>query len=208
MKKNQSYDLYKIFEDYLVDKNHDEAIKRWVAGSRVVTKKKGELIIAPEVEGPRTIFLLDGIIKSYILCPDGTENIYAFYHIPTTFVCLTEDMINIPGIYMTAVSRTTYIDVNPSPWELAKEFPGLYKEILIGFDPFYDRMMNKFRVGYTMTAKERYLWFLEQFAPVADKVSLSETAQFLGIQPQSLSRIRAELQEEGIINPPPENLAA
>ena len=50
---------------------------------------------------------------------------------------------------------------------------------------------------FALTAKERYLWFVDKYAPIVDLVPLVEIARFLGIKPQSLSRIRAELAEEG-----------
>ena len=57
-------------------------------------------------------------------------------------------------------------------------------------------MMDKLRAGYTLNAKERYLWFVDKYAPIIDLIPLVETARFLGIKPQSLSRIRNELAEE------------
>lgn len=45
----------------------------------------------------------------------------------------------------------------------------------------------------TLTAKERYLKFIEQHSHLALRVSIDNMASFLGMEPQSLSRIRREV---------------
>jgi hypothetical protein len=44
-----------------------------------------------------------------------------------------------------------------------------------------------------LTAKERYLKFLKQNPKLALNVSIENIASFLGIEPQSLSRIRKQI---------------
>jgi CRP-like cAMP-binding protein len=46
------------------------------------------------------------------------------------------------------------------------------------------------------SAEERYLGLLAQFPGVTDRVSLGHIASYLGIQPPSLSRIRAQLSRK------------
>ncbi len=84
---------------------------------------------------------------------------------------------------------------------MAEDIPVLWKEIVLGTLPFAVRIMEKARVGYTMEAKDRYLWFLDTFRPIANIIPQNEIALYLGIKPQSLSRIRAELIKEGFTPP-------
>lgn len=180
----------------------EEATDAFVSYCRITTIEKGENIWVPGSGKDSTTLLLEGVLKTFILGPDGTENIFTFWHEPGTFICPTADMIDIPEIWCQAVTPCTIIEmVGMNPYRLAEEYPVMWKEIMFGTLPFAVRIMNKARVGYTMTAKERYLWFLENYGPVVDKVPLSEIALYLGIQPQSLSRIRTELAEQGIVTP-------
>lgn len=173
----------------------------------IVTKEKGDTIWAPGATEDSTAILLDGVVKTFILSPDGTENTLTFWFRPGTFICPTKEMINIPEIWCVAATDCTLIEmVGTTVYDLAEEYPLLWKEIMFGMLPFAVRIMNKARAGYTLTAKERYLWFLDKYGPVAEKVSQVEVASFLGIAPQSLSRIRAELEQEGV-TPPPEKIA-
>lgn len=45
-------------------------------------------------------------------------------------------------------------------------------------------------------AKKRYLWFLENYDGLIDVVRHKDIASFLGIEPESLSRIRRQLAAE------------
>ena len=206
MNNNQPFDLYEYYRRWFNGRVDDEIVSAFAKNSRVITKKKGEIIFQPGITCSSTHFLLDGVMKTYILSQDGTENTFAIYFMPGTGVAMTADMINIPGIYCKALTPCKLVSMpGTGPYDLAKEYPTLWGELLYRWQPFYYGMMDKLRAGYTMTAKERYLWFLNKYPDVVDKVSLAEVANFLGIAPQSLSRIRAELAEEQGVTPPRKN---
>ncbi len=202
MNDNKPVNLFVFYRRWASDRVSDEALAKFASLSRIVTKEKGEILFSPPTESPQFYILLDGIIKTYILGPDGTENTYAIYFKPGMSISMTKDMINIPGIHCKALTNCKMIQlIGYSPFELAEEFPDLWREIVIALQPFYYGMMDKLRAGYTMTAKERYLWFLNKYPYVVDKISQVEVANFLGITPQSLSRIRTELAEEQEVTP-------
>lgn len=193
---DQSFDIIEFLHDFFMTDDED-MINAFASYCRVVTKEKGEIIYRPGMEGDSTTFLLDGVLKTYILGPDGTENTFTFFYEYSTAVFLTNDMFTVPGVWCKTLTPCTMIEmVGMNPYKLAEEYPVLWREIMFGTLPFAVRIMNKARAGYTLNAKERYLWFLDKYEPVVDKVSQVEVATFLGITPQTLSRIRAELGNE------------
>ena len=196
MDNKQPFDLHGFFRNFLMTDN-EALIERLVECSRLEKRKKGEILFSPGVTCSSTIFLLEGVIKTYIRSPDGTENTLAFLFRPGTCVAMHEDMINIPKTWCKTITPCTIIEMSPGPYELADDFPELWKHLVTGWRPFYYGMMDKLRAGYTLTAKERYLWFMDKYAPIVDYIPQTEIARFLGIKPQSLSRIRNELSEEG-----------
>ena len=184
----------------------EEMISAVASYCRIIHKKKGDILYGPGATEDSTIVLLDGVLRTYILSPDGTENTLTFWFKPGTFICVTKEMINIPEYWCAALTDCTLIEmVGTSVYKLAEEYPEMWKEIMYGTLPFAIRILDKVRAGYTLTSKERYLWFLEKYGPIADKIPNAEIALFLGIQPQSLSRIRAELAEEQGVTPPRKN---
>lgn len=197
MDKKQPLDLYAFYRNWFSDKVSDEAVAWVAAHSRVVTKKKGEVIFAPGMDAPGFNLLLEGIMKTYISNPDGTENTFAIYFQPGMSISMSKEMVEIPGMHMKALENCKLIQMyDKDPFELAEIYPDLWREIALAFQQFYFGMMDKLRAGYLLTGKERYLWFLNKYPYVADRISQVEVANFLGIAPQSLSRIRADLEME------------
>lgn len=196
MNETQPIDLYAFYRRWFSEKVSDEAVAWVAAHSRVVTKDKGEVIFAPGMDAPGFNLLLDGIMKTYIISPDGTENTFAIYFQPGMSISMSKEMVEIPGMHMKALEPCKLIQMyEKDPFELAEIYPDLWREITLAFQQFYFGMMDKLRAGYLLTAKERYIWFLNKYPYVADRISQGEVANFLGITPQSLSRIRAELAE-------------
>ena len=203
MKSEQQIDLLQFYQSLFNETDCDELVLRLASHSRIVTRKKGDIIFRPEATASVSTFLLDGVIKTYNLSPKGAENNLAFYYKPGTAVCLTKEMINIPAIWCKTLTPCTMVDLcGPGPYELAEDYPDLYRVILEGYKPFYFIMLDKICALSTLNAKERYLWFLDKYAPIVDKIPQVETAMYLGIKPLSLSRIRAELIKEGFTPPP------
>ncbi len=199
MKIDKPYDVNKFIHDFFMT-DDEEALSAFASYCHIVELEKGDLVFGPGATEDSTTFLLDGVLKSFIKSPDGTENTFTFWFEPGTCIGVTKDMINIPEVYCVALTPCTLIKmVGSSPYELAKEYPVFWKETMIATLPFALRIMAKARAGYVLDARERYLWFLDKYGPIADIVPLSEVALFLGIKPQSLSRIRAELIREGAL---------
>ena len=98
----------------------------------IVTKEKGDTIWAPGATEDSTTILLDGVVKTFILSPDGTENTLTFWFKPGTFICPTKEMINIPEIWCVALTQCTLIEmVGTSPYKMAEDIPVLWKEIVL-----------------------------------------------------------------------------
>lgn len=197
MNREQSVVLYELYRSMLDESFDDEAVTTFVKHSRIVTKDKGDIIFSPNAESFSTYFILDGVMKTFVLSPDGTENTLGFFFRPGTGFAMNQETVDAAGIWCKTLTPSTLVELSPDIFTLADEFPPLWKNLVLGWRPFYFGMMDKLRAGYTLTAKERYLWFVDRFGPVVDKISLNEIALYLGIQPQSLSRIRNELAEGG-----------
>ncbi|KEO72676.1 Crp/Fnr family transcriptional regulator [Anditalea andensis] len=60
------------------------------------------------------------------------------------------------------------------------------EEVCIAKDVRFSKML-------TLGAKDRYLWFIKEYPSVLEKSPLKHIASYLGMKPESLSRIRKEL---------------
>lgn len=77
--------------------------------------------------------------------------------------------------------------VETAPWA-TNWLQGLFVDILLGTD---DQLVDISRPG----AEKRYLAFMKKMPEILHTVPLKEIAGFLGVTPQSLSRIRAGLKK-------------
>lgn len=197
MNRKQPLDLHAFYRQVLAPTENEELVESLVMHSHIVTRQKGDVIFSPESGGASSYFLLNGVMKTYVLSPDGTENTFAYFFQPGTGYTMNEETIKETQLWCKAVTQCVLVELSPGLFDLAEDHPELWKKLVLAWRPFYFGMMDKLRAGYTLTAKERYLWFVEKYGPIVDVIPQNEIASYLGIKPQSLSRIRAELAEEG-----------
>lgn len=197
MNRKQPLDLHNFYRQILAPTENEELVESLVSHSHIVTKRKGEVVFSPESGGSSSYFLLNGVMKTFVLSPDGTENTLGYFFQPGTGYAMNEETIKATQLWCKTVTPCVLVELSPGLFDIAEEHSELWKKLVLAWRPFYFGMMDKLRAGYTLNAKERYLWFVEKYGPIVDTIPQSEIALYLGIQPQSLSRIRNELAKEG-----------
>ncbi len=63
------------------------------------------------------------------------------------------------------------------------------------FSEDYDRQTQVQIALSTLNGEDRYRWFCKDYADIVDVVPQNYIASFLGLQPQSLSRIKRQMKE-------------
>lgn len=148
--------------------------------------------------------VLDGIFRAYIDNGKGTEYTKTLFT-PTFF----KTPISFIGAYSSLVSDTIN-DVNIQALTNAKILCGKYDQWLSLMDTNKEvsdwsrKLAELFFAGkeqrefeyHTMQAEERYKRFREQYPEVENLISQYYIAQFLGITPTQLSRIRKKIFAE------------
>lgn len=176
----------------------DDLAMRLAECAYLRTLKKGECLIREGEGQTAASFLCSGVLRGFAVDVDGHE----------TTGCL----IARPGIPAMPVAR---LDV-PSPLTLEALAPTTVASIdlervnellstSIAANQLYIRLLG---IGWQinwevkevltqMKARERYLWFLETYDGLIDKVPNKHIASFLGMTPVTLSRLRGILRDEG-----------
>lgn len=139
-----------------------------------------------------------GIIKASII--DDKGNLHSIRFISDndviastySFVSQTPSTIHLECIEQGEVKIFKYQDFE----YLTQLYPGLYTA-------FYSLMMKRYHFlldeksrMISRDATERYKNFTEHYAPINHRLPLKEVASFLGIRQQSLSRLRAKMEED------------
>lgn len=158
--------------------------------------KKGIVILREGHIARETYFVISGCLRTYYNI-DGEEKTTAIY---TEFesVLMDSTPMDKPAPFSLAcVEDSVLIVSNPSVGNLVLDkFPNFENLCRILTAQLLAKNQVSFDKFRTSTPEQRYLELLEKRPDLVQRVPQYQLASFLGIQPESLSRIRKRLQEE------------
>lgn len=158
--------------------------------------KKGTVLLEKGQRSKESYFVLKGCIRSYYII-DGEEKTTAFY---TEMEALTPPCViqETPSDYYVSCTEDCILLISNSDMEaeVNRKFPK--------FDTMCkmmaEELLAKQRVDLdefkTSSPEQRYLSLLQKRPDLIQRVPQHQLASFLGILPQSLSRLRARLHEK------------
>ena len=141
-------------------------------------------------------FVLKGCIRSYYII-DGEEKTTAFY---TEMEILTPHCVvnKTPSqYYISSVEDTILIVSKPDmEAEMFSKFPKFETMCRILAEEFLAKQQINFDEFKTSSPEQRYLNLLQKRPELIQRVPQHQLASYLGIKPQSLSRLRARILEK------------
>jgi CRP-like cAMP-binding protein len=140
-------------------------------------------------------FIKNGVLRYFVPLPDGEEATKDFSVTGSFTLSFGSAVVSVPAqVAIAAVVRTDIVvwdyqmllDLYASNIEWQK----LGRRVA---EMLYVRKEQRELSFLLLDAPARYQKFLEQFAAYADRIPQYYIASYLGIQPQSLSRLRKKL---------------
>lgn len=158
--------------------------------------KKGTILLKEGQKSKESYFVLKGCIRTYYEI-DAEEKTTAFY---TEMEALTPPCVisKMPSDYYVSCIEDCILLISNSDMEAevnAKfpKFESLCKKLS-------EELLAKERMDFdefkTSSPEQRYLNLLEKRPDLIQRVPQHQLASYLGIQPQSLSRLRARIAEK------------
>ena len=77
--------------------------------------------------------------------------------------------------------------------QLYRDVPTFERSFRIGFQNSYAALQQRILSGLSQSAEEKYLGFIKRYPDLEQKLPQHQVASYLGITPESLSRIRKQL---------------
>tara|TARA_R110002051_G_C8699821_1_gene494223 strand:+ start:262 stop:831 length:570 start_codon:yes stop_codon:yes gene_type:complete len=151
------------------------------------------LLEAGKVE--RYIYFLDtGIVKGYQNI-DGKIVVQHLISDPYFFTSLDSFMTETPSLdYYETITDCSLIKISKPDFDILQKetkFWAIFvKEVT---NEHLNCKLERVKDFQILTAKERYQKFVNQYPKLALNVSIDNIASFLGMEPQSLSRIRKQI---------------
>lgn len=157
--------------------------------------KEGEELSEPGSICKQLFFIIDGVLRIVIRNEKGNEVTHYFLKENQFCTILNSFHNQVPAEEcIQAACNTEVLCISRTAlFKLYEELPELQKLIdQITQQALIDKI--NIRNAYLgQDSASRYLLFLTKQADIALRVSLTDTASYLGITPQSLSRIRKQL---------------
>lgn len=190
--------LFRASEQLLDVKLDLSDIESILSISQIQTFKKGDIIQRIDEEFSHTGLVLMGMVRSYYLDKDGNE-ITKYFHKECNLF-MDEGLIGYKEAISTyeAIENSIVLFMKTEKLkELIQEnekFKEIYIAALESGIRYKIRRENEFLIN---NATERYLQFEKEYPELIDRVKQSYISTYLGITPESLSRIRKGLKEGG-----------
>lgn len=156
--------------------------------------KKGTILLNYGEKSDNGYFVLKGCIRTYYII-DGEEKTTAFY---TEMEGVTPHCVlnQKPSEYYVSCVEDSILTVsNPDmESEIFKKFPKFETVCRVLSEELLSKEQINFDEFKTSSPEQRYLNLLNKRPDLLQRVPQHQIASFLGIKPQSLSRLRARIQ--------------
>ncbi len=159
---------------------------------------KGQYVVQSGDICRNQTFVLEGKLRTFYLDDEGNEHIVAFGFENwwvgdiCSFSTQTVAEFNTECIDFTRVVQLSYEDME----ELYEEVPILERYFRLIIQRAYGNMSKRIIHNHSMSAKQRYLLFLDSYPEVARKVPQYMIASYLGITKEFLSSLRKQIASE------------
>lgn len=178
-------------------------IKKWVEISdseekiirsafETLTVKKKETILVPGQVCYYTYFIVKGCLRSYFVDEKGAEHIYQI-RLDNNWISDLESFFSQrqSKYYIEALEDSTLLQLSFDRLEkLYIEVPGVERYFRILFQKAYINALERLNATMWESAPDRYNDLLKEHKDIFLRVPLVYIASYLGITPESLSRIR------------------
>lgn len=160
--------------------------------------KKGETILIAGQLVPSQFYVSSGCLRTYYLTEAGKDITIQFavsdWWISdyTAFFTGGKALLNIECVQDSVIYKIS----KDSMEELYPQIPQIESFFRIKMERFFASFQKRILSDLAMSAKEKYKAFLKSYPNIEASIKNYHLASYLGITPESLSRLRAELAHE------------
>lgn len=155
--------------------------------------KKGTILLKEGQKSKDSYFVLKGCIRTYYVL-DSEEKTTAFY---TEMEALTPPCVinKTPSEYYVSCIEDTILTVSNSDMEVEinSKFPKFETICRILAEELLAKQQIDFDEFKTSSPEQRYLNLIQKRPDLLQRVPQHQLASYLGVKPQSLSRLRARI---------------
>jgi CRP-like cAMP-binding protein len=157
--------------------------------------KKGEIILKQGEICNEAYFILNGLIRSFTVLPNGNENTYLICRERYIFTEHSSFMSRKPSTdYLEAIEETEVLvtthETLMSLYKNYRQWETMGRKIS---DKSFIVSLIRLKSLMNDDAEKRYKRFLYSFRNVLDRIPQNIAASYIGITPQSFSRLKQQI---------------
>lgn len=159
------------------------------------TLRAGEFLQRAGDVATHAAFIAMGCVRSFVIDAKGKEHIVQFAPENWWLADNTSLMTGAPSQYFVdAVEDSDLLLIDPpSHQELVDQVPGYAASFRTGLQRHNAAKDQRIVSSLTASAEERYLEFMRTYPSMAQRVPQWMLASYLGVSPETVSRIRRRL---------------
>ncbi len=159
-----------------------------------VVRKRGFLLSQGEVCNFEA-YIVKGCLKKYYIDEKGDEVILQFAIEDWWISDIGSFSEQTPSnLFIEALEDTELLIIDHTNKEkIFQEIPGLERVFRLMIQRAYAVLESRFYSSIAKSAEERYLEFVKKYPAIVQRVPQTQIASFLGITPESLSRIKSKM---------------
>ncbi len=187
-----------IFRKYIAGKAEisEDEFRQIIAVSKIRRLRRKQFLLQEGSVCRQQGFVLSGCLRTYSIGKDNVERIVGF-HIENWWVGDRESLIlgrpsiyNVDAIEDSEVLLFQYEDF----MQLCRKIPAFHVMINAILERSFFAAKRRIHTAISYNAEQKYAAFLQQYPQFAGRIPLNMIASYLGICPETLSRIRRLLE--------------
>ena len=177
----------------------DEAFAQITSLIRLIPLKKGEFLFREGEIDRYLAFVRKGCLRYYLIDKSGDEHTIYFATEAWWVGDMNSFFKGLPTLYfLQALEPTELLAFSKEAFQTALDtIPAFNEFFRIKTRQSYSAMQRRFVEQQAESAEEKYLKLIEAQPSLFQRVPQYLIASYLGIRPQSLSRIRKNLSAKG-----------
>jgi CRP/FNR family transcriptional regulator, anaerobic regulatory protein len=185
------YDVFQKYMDCKIELSPEQS--DWIRSLSVVKKlRKHQYLLQEGDICKQHAFVSKGCLRSYSVVGDGTENIVKFA-VENWWIADRDSLLSgePAKLNIDAVEDSEAVLLSKQNFDMICQkipaFSGMINNLL---QSAYSASQNRILANISLSASEKYEYFLKHHPDLALRIPQSMIASYLGISPETLSRVR------------------
>lgn len=176
----------------------DEQAKEATVGLISKNIKRGTILLSPGDLRSENYFVNQGVLRCFSIDEKGKEHIIQFAPEDWMISDRNSSVFNEPSIFYIDAIENTEVLIVPKDFfkHMQKLLPNILELNILMLHNSIRFMQQRINMLLSATAQERYLDFIKLYPNLTLRVPQWMIASYLGIMPESLSRVRKDLAKK------------